>query len=147
MLYLISPQAKNPETVDTLNKLVTQQEFIDYYSLSRSDYRVMNNYSRDDYDIAVGYYNFASRDFIKYTNDLANIKSDYDASGNTISGSKKNKIVNYINNLPLTSIQKVFLYAQAGYSVKPYKNQIYAYINSLNISANEKQRIWKSFGF
>lgn len=147
MLYLISPQAKNPETVDTLNKLATQQEFIDYYSLSRSDYMVMNNYSRDDYDIAVGYYNFTSHDFIKYTNDLANIKSDYDANGNTISGSKKNKIVNYINNLPLTSVQKVYLYAQAGYSVKPYKNQIYAYINSLNISANEKQRIWESFGF
>lgn len=147
MLQLISPTSKNPETTTSLSNLATQQEFIDYYSLSRTDYMVMNNYSRDDYDIAVGYYNFASKDFIKYVNDMSNIKADYDANGKTISGSKKNKVVNYINNLPISSMQKVYLYAQAGYSVKAYKSQIYAYINNLNISANEKQTIWKSFGF
>ena len=147
MLQLISPTAKNPETVDSLGNLQTQQEFIDYYSLSRSDYMVTNNYSRDDYDIATSYYNFNSKDFIKYTNDMANIKSDYDANGKSISGSKKKKVVNYINSLPISSMQKVYLYAQAGYSVKEYKNQIYTYINGLNISASEKQTIWKSFGF
>ena len=147
MLQLISPTAKNPETVDSLGNLQTQQEFIDYYSLSRSDYMVTNNYSRDDYDIATNYYNFNSRDFVKYTNDMANIKSDYDANGKSISGSKKKKVVNYINGLPISSMQKVYLYAQAGYSVKAYKNQIYSYINGSNISASEKQTIWKSFGF
>lgn len=147
MLQLISPTANRPETVDSLSNLKTQQEFIDYYSLSRGDYMVMNNYSRDDYDIAVGYYNFTSRDFIKYTNDMGNIKSDYDEDGKSISGSKKQKIVNYINKLPLSSMQKIYLYYQAGYSIKPYKTQIYNYINGLNISVSEKEYIWKSFGF
>lgn len=147
MLKLISPTANTPETVDTLSNLQNEQDFIDYYSLSRSDYFVQNKFSRDDYDSAVNYYGFTGTQFIEYVNELTNIKSDYNANGEVISNSKKNKTISYIESLPLTAIQKVYLYGMAGYSVKGYRNQLFEYINSLNISVDEKNTLWKNLGF
>ena len=71
----------------------------------------------------------------------------YDKNGNVITNSKKNKIMQYINSLPLSAIQKIYLFHTAGYSVKSYRNQLYNYVNSLDISASEKQRIWTDLGF
>lgn len=42
--------------------------------------------------------------------DMSKIESDKDAEGNTISGSKKKKVVQYIDGLDLTAAQKVTLY-------------------------------------
>ena len=52
-----------------------------------------------------------------------------------------------MNSLPLSAIQKIYLFHMAGYSVKSYRNQLYSYVNSLDISASEKQRIWADLGF
>ena len=147
MLQQVFSDSKYPETVSSLSNLKTQQEYIDYCSLSRHDYYSSENFSRDDYDVATNYYNIPSNDFIKYANELSNIKSDYDINGNVISNSKKNKIVSYINSLPLSEIQKVYLYGTAGYSVKQWRGQLYTYINNLSISKSEKEYIWKNLGF
>ena len=147
MLKLMDTGSNNPETVDRLEKLSTEQQFIDYYSLSHHDYTIVNKISREDYDIATRYYNLNSGDFTKYAEALSNIKSDYDKNGNIIANSKKNKIMQYINSLPLSAIQKIYLFHMAGYSVKSYRNQLYNYVNSLDISASEKQRIWADLGF
>lgn len=146
MLQQVSATSKYPETVDSLSNLQTKEEFIDYYSLTRHDYFSSENYSRDDYDIATQYYNFKSADFIKYVNNLSNIKSDYNANGEVITNSKKKKIIAYINGLPLTQIQKIYLYGTAGYSVKQWRGNLYNYINNLKISASEKQKIWENLG-
>ena len=147
MLKLMDTGSNNPETVDRLEKLSTEQQFIDYYSLSHHDYTIVNKISREDYDIATRYYNLNRGDFTKYAEALSNIKSDYDKNGNIIANSKKNKIMQYINSLPLSAIQKIYLFHMAGYSVKSYRNQLYSYVNSLDISASEKQRIWTDLGF
>lgn len=146
MLQLISPTSKNPETTDSLGYLTTEDEFISYYALPRHDSFVNNKYSRDDLDIAKNYFNFNAVDFTKYANNLANIKSDTDANGVTITNSKKQKIVNYINTLPISAIQKVYLYGISGYSVKQWSGELYNYINGLNISATKKQELWKQLG-
>ena len=147
MLKQVSYDSKYPESVSTLSNLQTKQEFIDYYSLSRHDYYSSENFSRDDYDVATNYYNIPSNDFIKYANELSNIKSDFDVNGNAISNSKKKKVIAYINSLPLSEIQKVYLFGTAGYSVKQWSGQLYTYINNLNISKSEKEYIWKNLGF
>ena len=147
MLALISPNATNYETINTLSPLQTKQQYIDYYALPRHDYYVPNKFSRDDYDIATTYYNIDSSKFMKVVNDMANIKSDKDASGNTIENSKRNKIIKYINSQNLSGIQQIYLYHLAGYSVKEYKGQLYAYINSLPINNSEKQKLWENLGF
>ena len=33
------------------------------------------------------------------------------------------------------------------YLNKPYRNKLYNYINELDISAEEKQQLWKDLGF
>lgn len=46
----------------------------------------------------------------KFKSFVSTVKSDKDANGKTINGSKKQKIINYINSLPLTPQQKQNLY-------------------------------------
>lgn len=147
MLKLISPTSKTPETVNSLGNFNTKEEFQSYYSLARHDSFVNNKFSRDDIDLATKYFKFDVGNFTQYANELSDIKSDKDAEGNTISNSKKRKVTEYLNSLPLNPIQKTYLYSLAGYSIKPYRNELYNYINGLDISAEEKQQLWKDLGF
>lgn len=143
MLRLIhNKDAKYWENVDTLSRFSSPQQFKDYYSLQRRDSMYVENFSRDDYDMATTKFNVNGSDFIKYVGDLGQIKSDVDAKGNTISNSKKNKTINYIQSLPLNQIQKIMMLKTAGYSVKQYQNTLYSYVNSLDITADEKRKIW-----
>ncbi len=54
--------------------------------------------------------------YVQYRYDISNLKSDKDKDGNVIPGSKKEKIVEVIDGLNLTSEQKDFLYLQQRYS-------------------------------
>lgn len=145
MLNLITT-SKNPETVDTLRKLSTQQQFIEYYSLNRSDTFVMEKFSRDDYDVATTKFNIDGKEFMKAVSGLSEIKSDVDKNGKTIENSKKNKTIQYINSLPLNQIQKIYMYGMAGYSVKQWRNELYNHINSLPMTSQEKKDLWKQLG-
>lgn len=146
MLKLISPLSNTPETVDSLAKLGTTQQFIDYYSLPRRDVFLMDKFSRDDYDISTTYFNVAGSTYTEFAGTVSQITADYDSKGNMIANSKKNKVFQYINSLPLNQYQKIYLFSASGYSVKQWKNQMYNYINSMNISADEKYKIWTSMG-
>lgn len=55
------------------------------------------------------------RDFNDATADL---EADKDENGNPVSGSKKEKVVEAINKLPLSRKQKNLLYLSRGYSEK-----------------------------
>ena len=147
MLHLISPNSTTPETTDSLSNLRTEDEFISYYSLGRHDSFVNNKFSRDDVDVATNYFNFDVVNFTQYANELASIRSDKDANGNAVTNSKKRKIIEYLNTLPLNPIQKTYLYGLSGYSLKAYQNDLFNYINGLNISAEEKKKVWSELGF
>ena len=54
--------------------------------------------------------------YIEFRNTLSGTTADKDASGKTISGSKKKKVLAYINSLDLTGAQKDALYYDAGYT-------------------------------
>ena len=58
----------------------------------------------------IAQYGISGSDFDKFKSFVSNVKSDKDANGNTISGSKKNKIIAYINGMPLSAVQKQKLY-------------------------------------
>ncbi len=90
--------------------------------------------------------NIPIKEFIKFNSE--NITSDYNAkTGKTISGSKKNKVINYINSLKLTIPQKAILIKSQYNSYKDYDNEIINYVNKINISANEKKMLLRSIGF
>jgi len=79
--------------------------------------------------------------------DIQDFKSDKDLSGNTISGSKKKKILNYIKSTNLNSNQKIILTKLKYNSYDEYNNQIIKYIKGLNIDSKSKQEILEAMGF
>lgn len=142
MLSLIT-SSKTPETVDSLSNLLTLPQYQSYFAINKKDTFIINNISRADYVIASSM-GIDTDTFLNYANDVSAITADYDANGNAIPNSKRNKIFNYINNLPgLNIAQKAYLLRNAGYSAKQYKGVVYNYINSLPITATEKNEIWQ----
>ena len=142
MLSLIT-SSKTPETVDSLSNLLTLPQYHSYFAMNKKDTFIINNISRADYVIASSM-GIDTDTFLNYANDVSAITADYDANGNAIPNSKRNKIFNYINNLPgLNIAQKAYLLRNAGYSAKQYKGVVYNYINSLPITATEKNEIWQ----
>ena len=146
MLSLITT-SKNPETVNTLSRLEkSEQAYTDYFALNKSDTFFQTKISRDDMqdiqDLGIN-----QDEFMKFAENIGNIKSEKDINGKTISGSKKKAVANYINSLNLSSGEKAILFAKAGYPDKSYKQAIYNYINGLNLSATRKKEIWDSLGY
>lgn len=142
MLSLLTT-SKTPETVDSLSNLLTLPQYQSYFAMNKKDTFIIENISRADYVIASSM-GIDTDTFLNYANDVSAITADYDANGNAIPNSKRNKIFNYINNLPgLNIAQKAYLLRNAGYSAKQYKGVVYNYINSLPITATEKNEIWQ----
>ena len=142
MLSLITT-SKTPETVESLSNLLTSPQYQSYFAMNKKDTFIIENISRADYVIASSM-GIDTDTFLNYANDVSAITADYDANGNAIPNSKRNKIFNYINNLPgLNIAQKAYLLRNAGYSAKQYKGVVYNYINSLPITATEKNEIWQ----
>lgn len=83
--------------------------------------------------------------------------SDKDEGGNTISGSKRKKVVSAINTLKLTREQKLLLICSSGYAIKDgdirglkaesAKKLLLKYILSLKATKAEKEELAKICGF
>ena len=69
------------------------------------------------------------KSYRKYTNDLYNIKADKDASGKSISGSRKKKVIEYINNLDAEYGEKLILFKKEYSSDDTYNKEILEYLN------------------
>jgi hypothetical protein len=87
----------------------------------------------------------------RYTSDLYDLKADKDSSGKTISGSKKQKVLDYINGLDLDYGQKIILY-RSQYSSQEdrdmYNADIVEYLNSReDLSYEEIVDILKELDF
>ena len=59
-----------------------------------------------------------AEDFMEYWTHMDSYHADVDANGNTVNGSKKQKVVDYINGLRISDEQKTALYLAYGYSAK-----------------------------
>ncbi len=64
--------------------------------------------------------------------------ADKDSAGNSISGSRKEKIISYINSLDLSIPQKAMLIRQEYSTYRDYNNQIVEYVGGLDISYEDK---------
>jgi hypothetical protein len=86
------------------------------------------------------------KEFIKF--DSADIQGQYNTNtGQTISGSKKNATIEYVNTLNLSKAQKAILVKSVYSSYKNNDNDIIRYVNTLPGTANEKKVLLKSIGF
>lgn len=74
-------------------------------------------------------------------------KSDLAPTGKTISGSRKKKLITFVNSLNLTIPQKASLIKMSYGSYDSYDKQIMNEVNSLNISFMDKAKMVKTLGF
>lgn len=97
---------------DTIGNRVQAAVFGQYANKNARDY--FNNDWGTLKESQIGEYadlGISVKDYRTIRNGLSKIESDKDADGNTIAGSKKKKIVQYIDDLDLTAAQKVTLYS------------------------------------
>ena len=83
----------------------------------------------------------------QYTTDLYNIKSDKDSNGKSISGSRKKKVLDYINNLDIDYGAKCILLKSEYSSDDTYNKAIVDYLlNRDDITTEEKRTILEELG-
>lgn len=140
----ISPEAywSNKDEYDFEYKYPEKYSFFKQNGISYSDYKSADEDGKRAYTWAYenpGKYTMSkaiSDDFMVYyqhRSALYDLKADKDANGDTISGSKKEKVIDYINNSDLDYGQRIILY-RSMYSSKQdkadYNNDIIDYLNS-----------------
>ena len=84
----------------------------------------------------------------KYTGDLYDIKADKDSSGKSINGSRKEKVIEYINNMDADYGEKIILFKSEYPADDTYNYDIIEYLNSReDISYEDMETILKELGF
>ena len=84
----------------------------------------------------------------KFTGELYDIKADKDENGKSISGSRKEKVLDYINNLDADYYTKIILFKNEYNADDTYNYEIIEYLNGReDISYEEMETILKKLGF
>ena len=96
-------------------------------------------------------------DYYDFYFSTSKIESDKDKNGNTVSGSKRAKVLEIVKAMDIPTEQKMLLFTSRAYSIKSRdfsnysentaRNRLLKYILSLNVSKDEKARIAEMCGF
>ena len=79
---------------------------------------------------------------------MYDIKADKDSSGKSINGSRKEKVIDYINNLDIDYGEKIILFKSEYTADDTYNWDIIDYLNGRDdISYAEMETILKELGF
>ena len=93
---------------------------------------------------AVGGY----QSYRSYSSDLWDIKADKDKNGKSINGSRKKKVIEYINEMDADYGEKIILFKSEYNADDTYNHDIIEYLNSReDISYQEMETILKYLGF
>ena len=129
----------------TSKQLEKQNEAINTLGVSANNYWE----NKDEYDYAIDNpdkYKVISQidtydNYLSYKNDIADIKEQYEGSSTK---QRKAAVQEYIESLSLSVPKKIMLEKLAGgYSIKDYEDYMFGYIESLPMSAKEKQELHK----
>ena len=83
-----------------------------------------------------------------YTSELWDIKADKDENGKSINGSRKSKVIDYINELDADYGEKIILFKSEYNADDTYNEDIIDYLNSRDdIDYQEMETILKELGF
>ena len=122
---------------------VDMSNYDDYSNWEEFDYAQKNP---DKYAFAKsvgGYY-----DYKAYSEALYNIKADKDEYGKSITGSRKEKVLNYINNLDADYETKIILWKSEYPSDDTYNMEIINYLNNrADLTYEERVAILTELGF
>ena len=127
---------------NVLKKNVDMSNYDDYGSYEEFNYAMKNPVEYKQINMITDYSNYQ-----KIQKELNKIKSDVDKNGNAVSGSRKKKVISYINSLNLSIAQKAMLIKQEYPSFTKYDKQIFNYVNGQDLTFIEKARTMKKLGF
>ena len=132
-----------------INNIANRKEAIDmtnydnYGSFEEFDYAQKNPEKYALATVVGGYEPFA-----KYSSDLNDIEADKDSNGKTISGSRKKKVMAYIESLDIDRGQKLILHKSQYKSDTSYNRAIIEYLKSRDdISIDQRKTILTELGF
>lgn len=101
-----------------------------------------------NYSVAYQYSKVADvSNYYLMKNATKNLEADKDQYGKTISGSKKDKIINTVKDLDIPMVQKAMYIRKEYSSFKDYDDEIINYVKNKNISVSEKTEVLQKFGF
>ena len=84
----------------------------------------------------------------RYTSEMYDIKADKDEDGKSISGSRKEKVIEYVNNLDIDYGARLILFKSEYNADDTYNYDIIDYLNNRqDISYEEMETILKELGF
>lgn len=83
-------------------------------------------------------------DYMEYRDYIYDLKADKDSEGKSISGTRKTKVISYVNSLDLSIPQKAMLIRQEYSTFNDYNYDIVEYVNSLDIEYEDKVSILES---
>lgn len=141
----IKKRDTKPEKVDYISSLdlpVSKKNLLANNVLDRKEKVDLDGYedygSFEEFDFATknpGEYSISKTvggysSYKKYREEISSFKADRDSNGKSISGTKKAKIVNYINSLNTSYGSKLILYKMQYPSDDTYNYEIVEYLNS-----------------
>ncbi len=136
----------------TDKQLEKQEKVTGKLGISASEYWS----NKEEYDYAYDYpekYAVAKsvggyKAFRTYASELYDIKADKDEDGKSISGSRKEKVIDYVNSLDIDYGMRIILFKSEYNADDTYNYDILDYLNSRNdISYEEMATILKELGF
>ena len=146
--------------IDNLDLPLAKKNILANNVSNREEYVDLNNYddfsSLEEFDFATHYpekYAVAKAvggytAYKTYSSELYDIKADKDNNGKAISDSRKEKVVDYINNLNIDYYEKIILFKNEYKADNTYNYEIIDYLNSReDISYEEMEAILKELGF
>lgn len=75
------------------------------------------------------------------------LRADVDDDGRVINGSKRRKVAAYVDKLRLTAAQKYLVFAYLGYKTVNGRDEVEAYVKSLDLSRAGKEEILRVCGY
>lgn len=104
---------------DSVTDLQRYRTVVDYGLSQREQLTVLRDMMEDsEYENLMSAYQkgVAPEQFITFREGISGLSADKDLAGKSISGSKKRKVLNYIDSMDLNNDQKTALYYAAGYA-------------------------------
>lgn len=138
----VSIEKKNIMASGLLKKHVDMSDYDDYGSYEEFNYAMKNPEEYKKITMITDYDNYK-----KIMKNINEIESDIDKNGNSVSGSRKKKVISYINSLNLSIPQKAMLIKSQYSNFKQYDKQIFEYVNGQDMDFMSKATVLKKVGF
>lgn len=145
--------------INSLNLTTAQKNILVNNVVDRKNPVDMTNYGRygsyEEFEFASKYpaMHLIARmvggydDYVSYVSEMSDIAADKSASGNTISGSRKKKIVAYLNSLDISGMERILLFKSAYPNDTKFNRKVVEYVKGrTDLTRDQKIAVLEELG-